>query len=158
MVQIEPLIDEVLGVFQSVAEERKIELVKVIGLPGLQLNCDHLRMIQVFSNLIGNSIKYSGPGSTITISVEALGKEVKFSVADNGPGISEDQVRHVFDRFWQAKSTAHLGVGLGLSIAKGIIDAHGGKIWVVSKLGKGSTFTFTLKKVALSTKNLIKIS
>lgn len=156
--QIEPIIDEVIGVFQSVADQNKIKLVKSIQQPGLQIKCDQLRMIQVFSNLVGNSIKYAGPGSTITISVETLGKEIQLSVADNGPGISEDQVHHVFDRFWQAKSTAHLGVGLGLSITKGIIDAHGGKIWVESKIGQGSIFTFTLKKALLSEKSLVKIS
>ena len=79
------------------------------------------------------------------MAVSTAGKEVLFSVADTGPGIPQDQCAHLFDRFWQARNGDTRGVGLGLAIAKGIIDAHGGRIWVESTPGAGSTFFFALK-------------
>jgi signal transduction histidine kinase len=72
------------------------------------------------------------------------GSEVRFTVADTGPGIPPENLSHVFDRYWQAKSTAKLGTGLGLSIAKGIVEAHGGRIWAESPPNCGAEFNFTL--------------
>jgi signal transduction histidine kinase len=70
---------------------------------------------------------------------------VQFTVEDNGPGIPDDQIARIFDRFWQVPGTARKGTGLGLFIVKGIVEAHGGKAWVESKVGMGSTFFFTLR-------------
>lgn len=106
--------------------------------------CDQERVLQVLGNLIGNAIKFSQPGESIIVRVEAQGGEACFSVADRGPGIAPGHLPHIFDRFWQAQETARLGTGLGLSIVKGIVEAHGGKVWVKSWLGVGSTFFFTL--------------
>ena len=102
--------------------------------------------LQVFSNLIGNAIKFSPEGATITVRAEPLGDELKYSVADTGHGIPAEQLPHLFERFWQATKTAQLGTGLGLSIAKGIVEAHGGRIWAESQVGVGSTFCFTLPR------------
>src|SRR5205807_1039035 len=78
------------------------------------------------------------------IGAELADREVRFSVTDTGSGIAADEVPHIFERFWQARKTARLGAGLGLAIAKGIVEAHGGQIWAQSEAGKGSTFFFTL--------------
>jgi signal transduction histidine kinase len=101
-------------------------------------------VLQVFGNLIGNAIKFTPKGGEIRILTSLDNGEVRFTVADSGPGIPPEHLSHVFDRYWQAKSTAKLGTGLGLSIAKGIVEAHGGRIWVESPPGYGAQFNFTL--------------
>ncbi|HEX8791721.1 MAG TPA: ATP-binding protein [Polyangiaceae bacterium] len=106
--------------------------------------CDGCRIIQVLSNLVGNAIKFTPPGGAVTISAERDAHGVVVRVSDTGPGISEAHLPHVFERYWQARETASKGTGLGLYIAKGIIDAHGGDIGVASELGRGATFHFTL--------------
>jgi signal transduction histidine kinase len=105
--------------------------------------CDRDRVLQALSNLIGNALKFTSQG-TVLVQVEHRGSEALFSVRDTGCGIPEDHLPHVFDRYWRAQATAKLGAGLGLSIAKGIIEAHGGRIWVESHVGVGSSFRFTL--------------
>ncbi len=105
---------------------------------------DAARLQQVFANLIGNAIKFTPPGGKITISVVPRRQDVLFSVVDSGPGIHSDQIPHLFDRFWQASHTDQRGAGLGLSIAKMIVEAHGGHIWVETSLGQGSTFRFAI--------------
>ena len=112
---------------------------------------DSDRIMQVFSNLVGNSLKFTPAGGTITLGAEPAGREVRFSVSDTGAGIPEDQLPHLFDRFWQANRTDRRGVGLGLAISKGIVEAHGGHIWAESKLGTGSTFFFTVPTVSPGT-------
>ncbi|MGH7269845.1 MAG: ATP-binding protein [Polyangiaceae bacterium] len=134
-----------------------IEALEVSGSPaGLHLEaivardthvlCDRGRLLQVFSNLLGNAIKFTPNDGTVTVRVEPHEDKVRFSIEDTGSGIPEDQLPHIFERYWQAKRTARLGTGLGLSIAKGIIEAHGGTIAVFSQIGVGSTFSFTLTR------------
>jgi signal transduction histidine kinase len=105
---------------------------------------DSHRIGQVLSNLLGNAIKFTPDGSTIRVSARQQADTIVVSVSDEGPGIPAEHLSRVFDRFWQAKETMQMGSGLGLSIAKGIVEAHGGTIWVESELGKGSSFYFTL--------------
>jgi signal transduction histidine kinase len=106
---------------------------------------DRHRLLQVFENLISNAIKFSKPSGAITIVVKPKGRAIIFAVADTGCGIDAEGLRHVFDPFWQAAARAgRLGAGLGLPITKGIVEAHGGKIWVDSAPGRGSTFSFTI--------------
>jgi signal transduction histidine kinase len=105
---------------------------------------DHDRLLQLFENLIGNSIKYTPPGGRITLGARVDGNSVLFSVADSGSGIESDHLPRVFERFWQAPGGRRRGAGLGLTIVKGIIDAHGGRVWVESQPGRGSTFRFTI--------------
>jgi signal transduction histidine kinase len=109
--------------------------------------CDRDRILQVLSNLIGNAIKFSPEEAVITINAERAHHSVCVSIQDNGPGIQAAELSHVFERYWHAKSAAGGGTGLGLFIAKGIVEAHGGRIWVESTLGSGSTFYFTLPAV-----------
>jgi PAS domain S-box-containing protein len=110
----------------------------------LDVACDPDRIEQVLGNLIGNAIKFTPASGRIVVRVERRGDEVRVAVADNGPGIASALLRHVFDRYWQAPETARQGHGLGLAIAKGIIEAHDGRIWVDSEVGKGTTFHFAL--------------
>jgi PAS domain S-box-containing protein len=102
------------------------------------------RILEVFENLIGNALKYTRPGGRITAGAASRDGEVMFWVNDTGPGISAEELPHLFDRLWQARKTRRAGAGLGLQIVKGIVEAHGGRLWVESKAGVGTTFYFTL--------------
>ena len=106
---------------------------------------DPVRIQQVLSNLVGNAIKFTPAGGRIEVRAEPHGDgAVRISVADTGPGIATDQLPQVFGRFWQGGHRDRLGIGLGLAICKGIIEAHGGEIWVESVPGEGTTFAFWL--------------
>jgi PAS domain S-box-containing protein len=105
---------------------------------------DQHRLLQVLENLIGNAIKFTPVEGRITVGAAARAGEVLFWVADTGGGISPENLPQVFDRFWQASKGAGLGAGLGLPISKGIVEAHGGRLWVESTLGRGSVFFFTI--------------
>ena len=124
------------------AAQLRVNADTSIDLPAVA--SDRERVLQVFANLIGNAIKFTPKGGEIRILSSLEHGEVRFTVADTGPGIPAEHLDHVFDRYWQAKSTAKLGTGLGLSIAKGIVEAHGGRIWVESSPGSGAEFNFTL--------------
>jgi PAS domain S-box-containing protein len=130
--------------FQPLVSKKKIRLESEVpaSLPAIHVDRD--RILQVFSNLIGNAIKFTPEGGAITIRAEPLEAEVCFSVADTGSGIPPEQLPHVFNRYWQAKRGDHRGAGLGLTIAKGIVEAHGGRIWVESTVEEGTTFFFTV--------------
>ena len=131
--------------FEHVAAEREIELEVVAPDSIAPVAIDEQRIIQVLSNMIQNAIKFTNRGGHVRLEVADLGDSVRFSVQDTGCGIPADQMPRVFDRFWQADQRASVrGSGLGLSIAKGIIDAHGGRIGVESRVGVGSTFFFTV--------------
>lgn len=140
-----PLIGEVLDAQQVQAAANSLRLVSDFPAGDrLVVECDGSRIEQVLSNLVGNAVKFTGPGGTVTVRVEPSANELTFSVTDTGPGIPAPNLPHVFDRFWQAPETARMGTGLGLSIAKGIVEAHGGRIWIESQVGVGSKFSFTL--------------
>lgn len=110
---------------------------------------DQDRLMQVLENLIGNAIKFTPRGGCITVAATQIpGEFVRFSVADTGVGIPEQNLPHVFDRFWQAETGSRSGAGLGLPICKGIIEEHDGRIWVESKLGRGTKFSFTIPTMA----------
>ena len=105
---------------------------------------DRDRLLQVFENLIGNALKFTKPGGVITVGAAPRDHEVLFWVTDTGIGIADDEIPHLFDRFWHGRKTQQFGAGLGLPIAKGLIEAHSGRVWVQSALGNGSTFFFTI--------------
>lgn len=111
-----------------------------------QVLCDPVRIRQVFSNLLGNAVKFSPEHSLINIRLTLTDSEFVFSVSDCGPGISKKDLNQVFQKFWQTKKSSNLGTGLGLSIAKGIIESHHGRIWVESEEGHGATFYFSLPR------------
>ena len=137
---------------EPLAVENRVTLVlaPVAQPQPLQVHCDRDRYAQVVSNLVGNALKFSPAGTTITLGwYPPENGFVRFFVRDQGPGIAPEHVDHVFERFWQGGSTASRarGAGLGLTIVKGLVEAHGGEVAVSSKLGEGSEFSFTLPVV-----------
>ena len=96
----------------------------------------------------GNAIKFTKSGGHITLAARGGANEVLFSVADTGSGIESKHLPHVFDRFWQGPGAKRGSLGLGLSIVKGVVEAHGGHVWVQSSTGQGSTFFFTIPTAA----------
>jgi len=133
------------------ARQQTIECQIESNLP--EVAADGARVGQVLSNLVSNAIKFSTEGAKIVVSVREQDNSIVVGVSDNGRGIAREHLSRVFDRYWQAEDTKHTGMGLGLSIAKGIVEAHGGKIWVDSELGKGSSVSFTLPLATLDTKH-----
>ncbi len=124
---------------------QKSQVLDVRVPPGEHVvRCDRERILQVFANLGGNAIKFTGEGGHVSVRADIEECRILFVVSDDGPGISEHQLAYVFDRYWRASSAAREGTGLGLSIAKALVLAHGGEIWVESVLGEGTTFFFTL--------------
>ncbi|MBZ5711864.1 ATP-binding protein [Nannocystis pusilla] len=137
-------IDESVGMLRPLAEPKQIRISPVVAAPGLQVRMDRERIFQVVSNLIGNAIKFTAEGGTITIGAAPHDEQVWFFVRDTGPGIPEDQRAVIFERHWQADRAGVTGVGLGLFVVRGIVEAHGGRAWVDSEVGRGSTFYFSL--------------
>ncbi len=112
--------------------------------PQLQVWADHDRLLQVIENLVGNAIKFTARGGRIALAAHRDGRQAVFRVSDSGRGIAPELLPHLFDRYWQARGEERRGAGLGLTIAKGIVEAHRGQIWVESRLGAGTTLYFTI--------------
>ena len=112
--------------------------------PGLSVEADPERLFQVFSNLLGNALKFTPTGGLIEVIAEAAGEEVLFRVCDNGIGINPVQMPFIFDRYWTSREGNPTGTGLGLYISHGIIEAHGGTLWAESVVGQGSVFSFRI--------------
>jgi signal transduction histidine kinase len=138
------LLEEALLDTAPLAADRSITLTLEWNGEQASVMADRGRVFQVFSNLVGNALKFTPTGGRIDVSGRPDGVEALFTIADTGPGIPAESLPHLFDRFWQARQTRRAGAGLGLYIAKGIIEAHGGRIWVESTVGTGTTFSFTL--------------
>jgi PAS domain S-box-containing protein len=143
-VAVEKLARETTDMLGSAADAASISLRVEIARGLVPVCADAPRIVQVLGNLVGNALKFTPRGGVVRITAEPLGQEVVFTVADTGPGIPPEQLSHLFDRFWQARPAEGRGAGLGLAIAKGIVEAHGGRIWAESQLGHGSRFAFTL--------------
>ncbi len=142
---VSDLLGDALRMQKPLASAAKVELRDDLGPEVSQVWGDRRRLLQVLDNLVGNAIKFTEPGGRIVVSAAVNADEVVFSVADTGRGIARDALPHIFDRFWQAASQARrLGAGLGLPITRGIVEAHGGRIWVESRVGRGSTFFFAI--------------
>jgi signal transduction histidine kinase len=138
------LLRECVELFAPLIESQSFSVTMDVGNEPIHADVDHDRILQVLSNLMGNCLRFTQPGGSMTLAARAQGSEVEISVSDNGPGIPTALQAHIFDRFSQLKVDGHQGLGLGLFIAKSIVEAHHGRIRVTSELGKGSTFTFTL--------------
>ena len=143
-VEVEALFREAYELFRAQAAASSITLQFDLGDQVPPVYADRDRVMQVLSNLIGNSMKFTPPGGMISLRAESKDKLVFFTVADNGPGIPKENQAEIFNPYWQAKRAERLGAGLGLPIAKGIVEAHGGSIWVESEPGNGTKFRFTL--------------
>lgn len=137
------LLCDVSELFGDLAAANRIRL-ELTTPPALQLRADRERVLEVLSNLIDNALKFTPPGGRVAVSVERSGGMARFAVSDTGPGIAPDHLAHLFDRFWKHEVAGRKGTGLGLFIVKGIVEAHGGRIWAESEPGRGATFVFTL--------------
>ncbi len=146
------IVRRILQSFDSQAQEKSIELTAQLPDDPLKLFVDDDKITQIFSNLLSNAIRCTPEGGSISIRVEEKenGDVVECSVSDTGIGIAEKDMPRLFSKFEQlgrTEGSGYKGTGLGLVIVKGLVEKHGGKIWVESELGKGSMFTFTLKKM-----------
>jgi PAS domain S-box-containing protein len=135
----------VTDMFAASAAERLVALA-ARAIDPIELCNDRDRLIQALGNLVSNAIKVTPAGGHVEISAEVTSRTVKFSVRDDGPGIAPEDQPHVFERYWRGAKSNYRGHGLGLAIAKGIADALGGHVSVVSELGRGSTFTFSVPR------------
>jgi signal transduction histidine kinase len=142
--RVHDILQAALALMQPQADDARVELLTHAVSANLRVRADRHRTLQVLCNLIGNAIKFTPPSGKVQISVEERGREVCFHVADSGPGIGPEDAPHIFARFFQARSSRPGGLGLGLYIAKAVVDAHGGRIWFHSEPGRGTTFSFTL--------------
>jgi PAS domain S-box-containing protein len=143
------LVGEAADAQREQAVTRSLALTIEVAPVALEVWADKKRILQVFENLVGNALKFTDRGG-ITLGARREGSEVVFSVADTGIGLAAEDVAHLFDRFWQARRAGRSGVGLGLAIVKGIVEAHGGRVWVESQLGCGSIFHFSLQAASAS--------
>jgi signal transduction histidine kinase len=150
------LVADATEMLRPLASAKGIRLSAEPG-PACRVECDRERMTQVFSNLIGNAIKFTASDGAITVRSRPQEDDVRFSVIDTGVGIAPEELPRVFDRYFRAGKPNREGTGLGLSIAKGIVETHGGMIWVESELGKGSTFHFTLPFAPITSKKSLRV-
>jgi signal transduction histidine kinase len=136
------LLDEAVMAALPLTEAKRIALVvDLIDLP--RLEADPERIFRVLSNLLGNAVKFTPEGGTITLRAAQRGDELLITVIDSGPGIAADHLPYVFERYWKARPASQVGAGLGLYIARGIVEAHGGRIWAESS-PSGARLIFTL--------------
>lgn len=140
------VVGDAIDLFTAVAATRGVELrASLAELAGVRVRCNRGRVVQVLSNLIGNALKFVPLRRAVEVRGRRREREVIVSVRDEGPGLSPESLPHVFDPYWQAeRRDARRGIGLGLSIAKGIVEAHGGRVWVESTPGEGAVFSFSL--------------
>lgn len=143
------LISDTLESFSGLAAQGGVQLSGSAGEELDPLTMDVARIGRVLDNLVSNAIRHTPPGGSVTLRAERAGEAVLVSVADSGEGILAEDLPHVFERFYRgdkSRSSSRGGSGLGLAIARGIVEAHGGRIWVESERGKGSRFSFSLPR------------
>ncbi len=145
-VDLPELIDELAEIFRPQAAGRNVGLSWQVDVSPPTIPADRDRLNQALSNLVGNALKFTPEGGAVDVGVTDQGDEVQFSVRDDGLGIPAEHLQRIFDPYWQMKRTARMGAGLGLPIARGIVESHGGRIWVESDGTHGSTFRFTIPK------------
>ncbi|MEQ1893663.1 MAG: ATP-binding protein [Planctomycetota bacterium] len=143
-VEVQSLLRECMDIFEPLAASKSLVVTQDCPAEPLLVHCDHDRILQVLSNLLGNALKFTPEGGAIVLAARKRGREVSLSVADNGPGIPPEARSKLFERFSQLQANDRRGLGLGLFIARWLVEAHEGRISVASELGKGSTFSFTL--------------
>lgn len=145
---VRTIVERAMHLLAPIAEEHGVTMLADVGgnLPPVDVDAD--RVAQLLSNLLGNAIKYTPREGNVTLAVECESEHLRVTIADSGAGIAADELPRIFDRFWQSRRTNRSGAGLGLTIARGIVRAHGGRIWVESELGAGTRVHFTLPLAA----------
>jgi signal transduction histidine kinase len=137
-----PLLEEAVEAFQPEAAGRGLTLSLDVEGELPMVRADRDRLFQALANLVANALKVTASGEVV-VSARAEGRSVVFSVHDTGPGIPEEQQERLFEPYWRGQTT-YQGTGLGLAIARGIVEAHGGRIWVESAPAAGTTFFFQI--------------
>lgn len=141
-------VEECIAIIAPLAEPKKITFETSIETDVPEIDADPERLRQIMDNLLGNAIKFSPPDASVQISsgFSDASQSVWFAVTDQGPGIEASETEHIFDKYYRGASSRDEvgGVGLGLSISKLIVEAHGGRLWLKSRVGRGSTFGFDL--------------
>lgn len=145
-VELKPILMESHESHEPIARAQELRLVSDLPVDGVNVLCDRDRILQVLANLLGNAIKFCEPGDTITLRAEARDGEVRIAVSDTGPGIPAEELGRIFEPYRTIEREGKGGTGLGLYITKGIVQRHGGRIWVESTVGAGTTFFFTLPR------------
>jgi phosphoserine phosphatase RsbU/P len=147
--QLEPqsvpeMLAEAVESVYELCEEKALSVTADLeeGVPSVC--ADRHRLLQALSNLLGNAVKFTPTGGAVTLAARTADGAVRFEVRDTGPGIGADKLPHVFEQFWRDSQEDRGGAGLGLAITKGIVEAHGGRMEVESRVGEGSTFSFTI--------------
>ncbi|MBP2670181.1 MAG: multi-sensor signal transduction histidine kinase [candidate division NC10 bacterium] len=138
---------------RQLSQDRGIAVTLTVPEASLMVSADSLRMEQVFTNLLGNALKFTPRGGRIDVAAEERGADILVTVADSGVGIPPEHLDRVFDRFYRVPmpaGSAVEGTGLGLSICRAVVEEHGGRIWVESQVGRGSTFFVTIPRLAES--------
>ncbi len=138
------IVQDALALARPLARERGVVLGAEVEGDLPPVSVDRGRVMQVLANLVDNAIRYSPEGGAVTLRAGMEGARVAVHVADQGPGIPDEHLPFLFDRFWQGGRPRRGSVGLGLAICRGIVEGHGGTIRVASRAGEGSTFSFTL--------------
>ena len=143
-VPAETVLQQIEGAFGpvAVAQQRQFRITRPAQ--PIAMRADPLRVSQILGNLIGNALKFTPEKGVVTVRLSGDEGNARFDVIDTGPGISASDLPHLFDDFWQVRRGDHRGVGLGLAIAKALVEAHGGTIAVMSAVGRGSTFSFSI--------------
>lgn len=139
---------EAMDLFHEQAEAKGVRLVLDVPDTGPHARLDRDRLLQALANLLDNAVRLTPEGGVVTLFAEGLEGRVAIRVSDTGPGIPLEAIDHVFDRYWQKEDSARGSVGLGLTIVKGVVDAHGGEVQVASEVGKGTTFTLLFPSTA----------
>jgi signal transduction histidine kinase len=147
--QVETIVEDAVQLVKPLAQQKALNLVYAVGSNVPPLNADSQRLIQILSNLLGNAIKFTPEQGTVTLRTKTSERHVEFIVCDTGPGIPNEQLPHIFEQYWQGNKRKG-GAGLGLFIVKGLVEAHNGRIWIQTTLGKGTEMHFTIPVSARS--------
>lgn len=146
-ISVNGLVHDVYLSFEDLAAQKQVKLRKKIDYKNESvIFADRDRIFQVLANIVSNALRFTSPDGAIEIGVEETEAAYLFHVEDNGSGIPSLNLPHIFDRYWQGHKDRGTGVGLGLSIVKGIVEAHDGTVWAESELGKGTKFQFILPR------------
>jgi signal transduction histidine kinase len=138
------IIEESVASFDATAGKRRVKLTGDAATDMPAILCDRDRILQVIANLVGNALNSVAAGDTVRVSAKRVDHEAVFSVSDTGPGIAIADQKRLFERYWRSSAASYKGTGLGLAIARGLVEAHHGRLWVESQPGSGATFWFTV--------------
>jgi signal transduction histidine kinase len=143
---LEPILEESCDAHEHLARQNGVRLECELAIDGVDVLCDRQRILQVLANLIGNAIKFSAEGHVILVRAEAHDRDIVVAVVDTGPGIPQDEFPSIFEPYFTVPRGGKSGTGLGLFVSRAIIERHGGRIWLESEPGVGTTFFFSLPR------------